>query len=196
MPGVPPINRRPLPPAHASPATSLCSAGAIVGRHGEVRAPVDGTTNQTLPHLPLHPTKLTGLFLFPAELPPRRQDGRSGHRRWPPAPPLAGLLPAPSEHGNRSPGTQGSSPARAWPAPAGGWPKFGRTAAGRPPRGHIAKGRFFPGASAQKYNSNCKVTFLLLVNCVENHRKLRKIQNQFSWILCEVSYNFRYCRLS
>jgi hypothetical protein len=47
-------------------------------------------------------------------------------------------------------GPQGPSPARARPAPAGGWPEFGRTAAGRPPRGHIAKGRFFSGASSQK----------------------------------------------
>jgi hypothetical protein len=46
-------------------------------------------------------------------------------------PPLAGLLPAPSEPRNCPPRTQGSIPARARPVPAGGSPEFGRTAAGR-----------------------------------------------------------------
>jgi hypothetical protein len=51
----PPINRRPFPPAHASPRTSLCSAGTIDGNHGELRAPAGCTPNQTRlhPSLPL-----------------------------------------------------------------------------------------------------------------------------------------------
>jgi hypothetical protein len=83
--------------------------------------------------------------------------------------PLAGLLPAPSEPRNRSPRTQGPSPARARPAPAGGWPEFGRIAAGRrpgttpAPKDHIARKEIFPRASPRKGNSNSKSA--LAVSC-------------------------------
>jgi hypothetical protein len=125
--------------------------------------------------------------VLPAEPHRAGTAGSRGHQAWPPAPTLVGLLPAPTKPKNRSPRPQGPSPARARPVPAGGWPEFSRNTAGRPPRGHIAKGRFFPGASAQKYNSNSKVTFLLLVNCVVNYRKIRKMQNELCWIRCEIS---------
>jgi hypothetical protein len=82
----------------------------------------------------------------PASSPCRRNSSRGGHRAWPAAPPLAGPFPVATEPGNGSPMTQGSSPARARPAPAGGWPEFGRTAAARPPRDHIAKTNFFSRA--------------------------------------------------
>jgi hypothetical protein len=52
------------------------------------------------------------------------------------------------------------------------------------PREYIAKPRIFPRASLQKVNSNSEVNSLFIVNCVENRRKIRKIQNQFfldSW---------------
>jgi hypothetical protein len=45
--------------------------------------------------------------------------------------------------------------------------------AGRP-RGHIAKQNFFPGAFLQIGNSNSEVIFLILVNYVENRRKIKK----------------------
>jgi hypothetical protein len=132
--------------------------------------------NQAFPHLPLHPPKLAGMPILPAE--PHRAGTacRGGHCAWPLAPPLAGLLPTPSNPRNRPLGTQGPSPARARPAPAGGWPEFGRTAAARPPRDYIAKLRFFPGSLLQKVNSNSKTLWLILVNCVENQSKIRKIQ--------------------
>jgi hypothetical protein len=63
-------------------------------------------------------------------------------------------------------------------------------------RGHIATGKIFPGASAQKYISNSVAVFLILVNCVENHREMRKIQGQFCWIHDELYYNFCYPGLS
>jgi hypothetical protein len=110
----------------------------------------------------------------PFTSPSRATLAGRGHSRWPPAHSPRRPFPGPTNPKNRSPRPKGPSPARARPALAGGWPEFGRTAAGRPPRGHIAKGRFFRGASTQKYNSNSKVTFLLLVNCVENHRKITK----------------------
>jgi hypothetical protein len=42
-------------------------------------------------------------------------------------------------------------------------------------RGHIAKGELFPGASVQKETPTVKTVLLFLVNCVENHRKFRKM---------------------
>jgi hypothetical protein len=54
---------------------------------------------------------------------------------------------------------------------AGIWP----TRAGQPRQDHIAKKIFFPGSLLQKRNSNSKTLWLFLVNCVENHRKIKKI---------------------
>jgi hypothetical protein len=46
------------------------------------------------------------------------------------------------------------------------------------PRGHIAKPTIFLGSLLQKVNSNSKTLRLFLVNCIENRRKIRKMQNQ------------------
>jgi hypothetical protein len=61
------------------------------------------------------------------------------------------------------------------PAPPPARPEFGRSRAGRPPKGRIAKPRFFPGSLLQKVNSNSIVIWLILVNCVESHRKIVKM---------------------
>jgi hypothetical protein len=34
------------------------------------------------------------------------------------------------------------------------------------------------------------------VNCVKNRREIRKFQNQFCWVLGEISHNFCYSFLS
>jgi hypothetical protein len=47
--------------------------------------------------------------------------------------------------------------------------------AGRSARDHIAKLEFFSRASLQLVTQIVKVFWLLLVNCVENHRKFRKM---------------------
>jgi hypothetical protein len=57
-------------------------------------------------------------------------------------------------------------------------------------KGHIAKGQIFSGVCPQACNFNFKVPLLILVKCVENRRKIRKIQTQFCWIRGEKSYNF------
>jgi hypothetical protein len=75
-------------------------------------------------------------------------------------------------------------------------PEFYSTALASRAQDHIAKHRFFPRASLQKVNSNSKTLWLILVNCVENHSKIRKIKNQFCWIRCELSYNFSYSGMS
>jgi hypothetical protein len=49
-----------------------------------------------------------------------------------------------------------------------------------------------PGA---KINFNSVYKLLKLVKCVENHRKFRKLQNQFFWICCEEYYNFCYSHM-
>jgi hypothetical protein len=59
------------------------------------------------------------------------------------------------------------------------------------PRGDIAKGKVFSRACLQIGNSNSKAMLLILVNCVETRRKIRKMQTQFCWIRGEKSYNFR-----
>jgi hypothetical protein len=48
------------------------------------------------------------------------------------------------------------------------------------PKGYIARPHFFRGASAQNRISNSKRILLNLVNSLENRRKLRKMQTQFS----------------
>jgi hypothetical protein len=75
-------------------------------------------------------------------------------------------------------------------------PEFYSTAPASRAQDHIAKRRFFPRASLQKVKSNSKTLWLILVNCVENHRKIIKMLNQFCWICCELSYNFCYSGLS
>jgi hypothetical protein len=42
-------------------------------------------------------------------------------------------------------------------------------------RGHIAKEELFPRATVQKETPIVKPFLLILVNCVENHRKTRKM---------------------
>jgi hypothetical protein len=54
-------------------------------------------------------------------------------------------------------------------------PEFYSTAPASRAQDHIAKRRFFPRASLQKCNSNSKSEWLILVNCVENHRKIIKM---------------------
>jgi hypothetical protein len=89
-----------------------------------------------------------------------------------------------------------------WSAPNP--PPIGSTAgaagipASPPPLGSrdpIAWSQFFPGASTQNCIFNSIPNLLKLVKCVENRRKFRKIQTQFSWILCEEYYNFCYTHI-
>jgi hypothetical protein len=142
------------PPRQTPSHRDRAAAGTIDGSHGELRALTGCAPNQPchnpslpLPQLPNRPTT-------PTSSPPRRYSSRGGHRAWPPAPHLADPSPSTTEPRNRSPGTQGPSPARARLAPASGSPEFGLPALPAKARGHIAKGRIFPGASTQKYNFN------------------------------------------
>jgi hypothetical protein len=137
----------------------------------------------------LHPPKSSA---FPPPLAPtiarrraRRPRGAPPHRhsrpRRPPrlaagAPPRR-PLPGPSEHENRPPGTQGPSPTRARPAPAGGWPEFGRTAAGQRPGTTLQVPESFQGPPRKSITSIVFAGLLILVNCVENRKKFRKMQN-------------------
>jgi hypothetical protein len=53
--------------------------------------------------------------------------------------------------------------------------EFRRAAPAGPPRDHIAKLEFFSRASLQLVTLIVKLFWLLLVNCAENHRKIRKM---------------------
>jgi hypothetical protein len=73
-----------------SPACVPARADRAARRHQgwqprRALGPAGYTPNQALPHLPLHPPKLTDVPATPTEPPPRRCPSRGGHRRWPPA---------------------------------------------------------------------------------------------------------------
>jgi hypothetical protein len=95
------------------------------------------------PHSPLLPINTPNTFPCTYTSSPvcspysRRPPRRHGRSRRPPCLAAGALscrsLPGPSKQGNRPLGTQGPSPTRARPVPAGGSPEFGRTAAGRHP---------------------------------------------------------------
>jgi hypothetical protein len=63
--------------------------------------------------------------------------------------------------------------------PGGGSPEFGLPAPASRAQDHIAKPTFFPGSLLQKVNSNSKRDFLILVNCIENHKKSEKCITNF-----------------
>jgi hypothetical protein len=149
------------------------------GSRGELQGRPAGSPNKRFCHLPLHLHKLAGAPSPPQPCHTAGTAGRGGHQAWPPAPPLTGPLPSPAEPPNRAPVTPSPSPRPSLAKPDGGSPEFGRTAAARPPRGYIAKEKIFPRASLQKVNSISKTLWLILVNFVENHRKIRKMQGQF-----------------
>jgi hypothetical protein len=169
---------------------------AIAGSRGELWVRPAADPKRAAPHLHLHLTELAGVPVLPAAPHRTGTAGRGGHRAWPPAPPLAGLLPTPSNPQNRPLGTQGPFPARARPAPAGGWPEFGRTAAARPPGTTLQRGSSSRGLDCKTATEIVFGFLLILVNCIENHRKIRKMQTQFYWIRCELCYNFCYSGLS
>jgi hypothetical protein len=100
-----------------------------------------------------------------------------GCHRWPPARPLPPATPCSKRPTNRPlvPLARSST----LPRPHSGEPRpeFHRNRRCTVPRDHIAKEKIFPRASLQKYISNSVAVLLILVNCVENCRKIRKIQN-------------------
>jgi hypothetical protein len=115
----------------------------------------------------------------PTAPPPRPDHSRTkafrGGAPWPPVDGHPPVLPHPSTATNRllvSPSTFPTHP----PAESlTGVSQFRRAAPAGPPRGHIAKEKIFPRASLQMYISNSVAVFLILVNCVENYRKFRKM---------------------
>jgi hypothetical protein len=113
-----------------------------------------------------------------AELPGCRRPAL--HRRFP-------THLRPQNRSMVSPSTFSTHPPAESPT---GVAQFRRAAPAGRPRDHIAKQKFFSRASLQLVTQIVKVLWLFLVNCVENRRKIRKNQNKFCWIRCELSYNF------
>jgi hypothetical protein len=113
----------------------------------------------------------------PEQAPPQPPSGcaADGHHR----PPLRPIQPP--QVGPRAPLRR--------PAPFPDWPRrnFGRSRAGRPPQGPHCKRKFLSEGHSASGNSNSKVNCLFLVNCVENRRKIRKMQTQFCWIRGEIN---------
>jgi hypothetical protein len=58
------------------------------------------------------------------------------------------------------------------------------------PRDDIAKVKIFPGSLLQKRNSNSKSEWLILVNCVENRREIKKCKANFVGFVVNYSTTF------
>jgi hypothetical protein len=64
---------------------------------------------------------------------------------------------------------------------------IGRSRAAPTAKGGIASPQVFPGSFVRS-----KGRCVTLLNCVENRRKFKNLQNQFFWIRCDEYYNFCY----
>jgi hypothetical protein len=157
-----------LTPRHAH---GRAAAGAMDGSHGEAPVPAGAGPNKPLPTFPCTCPSSPACRLPRSPITPPSQQAAAatvpGRRRRPsPTPSPAQSTPGIGPLGPRDPPP---------PVPgrrlAGIWPDRRFPAA----RDHIAKINFFPGSLLQKVNSNSKSDFLILVNCVENHRKFRKM---------------------
>jgi hypothetical protein len=74
--------------------------------------------------------------------------------------------------------------------PGGGSPEFGFPAPAGHPKGDIAKKSIFPRVFLQKGISNSVGVFLILVNWVENHRKIGKCKANFVGFVVNYSTTF------
>jgi hypothetical protein len=100
---------------------------------------------------------------------------RGGQRHWLPVRPTAGGASSPSNPRNRALVNRRSFPYPPRPESGGASPEFAQPAPATAPRDHIAKPKIFPGSLLQKVNSNSKSDFRILVNCIENNKKIRKM---------------------
>jgi hypothetical protein len=117
--------------------------------------------------------------------------------------PLAAAIEATRRHSRppKSGANQPLVPRRTSPNPSpaktrGELAGIGQPAPASRPGDYIANTKFFPGSLLEMVNSNSKTLWLILVNCVANHRKIIKMQGQFFWICGELFYKFCYYGLS
>jgi hypothetical protein len=118
--------------------------------------PADREFPQGFLHPPPPYPQLAGPFLLPPSRPSPGNGSRGGHLPWPPACPLAGAAPPPSDPPNRtivSPRPPPHPPPAELRRPR---PEFHRSRAGRPSQGPHCKDKFlFEGLPAIG-NSNSK----------------------------------------
>jgi hypothetical protein len=151
---------------------------APLASRGELR--LGATPSQTSPSPPpLAPLEATPTVVAPPGRNPIALGSRRGHPSLASSVTLAGAAPPPVRPTKPNPSDPSTLP-QPFPGQDRRRARRNRAArAGRPPRGHIAKGRFFLRASLQKGNSNSKVLWLFIVNCVENRRKSEKCKTNF-----------------
>jgi hypothetical protein len=112
---------------------------------------------------------------FPLWLETRRRQAPGGHSPAVPRSAPTGSSSTQTKPPNRTLDPTPPSPARSRSATAAGLAGFRQAAPAGQPEGHIANPRIFLGSDSQKGNSIVKADLLNLVNCVENHRKFRKM---------------------
>jgi hypothetical protein len=166
------------------------------GSHGEAPVPAGAGPNKPLPTFPCTcPSSPACRLPCSPITPPAQQDAAAtvpGRRRRPsPASSLSQPTPRIGPLGPKAPPP---------PVPGRPRPTVGRNLAGPPLAGRpgttLQSPTSFRGPNCERVTQLVKVLWLFLVNCVENRRKFRKIQNRFFWIRCEISYNFCYSCLS
>jgi hypothetical protein len=168
------LKARLLPPSTHRPPPLLHAAAGHHGSYSVSSAPLLPITVQlTYTSLGTRGSLPYRALPNPGPTLPEIHRCRGGQRRAPPSSP-AGPSNAPSNPPKRALGEPWTFP-RLLPAPQHRQsPEFGPAVPAGRPRGDIANPKFFPGSFLQKGNSNSVAIFLYLVNCVENHRKIRK----------------------
>jgi hypothetical protein len=170
MASLPVPRRADLPPRQTEPPPAL-----LPSSRGELQFSANREPPTTFLHPPL-PFPYLAVPLTQLTEPPLAGAGsRSGRPSLAAGEPLAGTTTDPAKHPNRAPLAPRSPPCPSPANPGGELAGFCPPAPASRPRDYIAKRRFFPRASLQKVNSNSKTLWLILVNCVENHRKLIKM---------------------
>jgi hypothetical protein len=134
------------------PGRDRAARGAIAGSRGELWVRPAAAPKRAVPHLHLHLTELAGVPVLPAEPHRASTAGRGGHRAWPPAPPVAGPLPAPAESPNRTPMTPSPSSRPSLAKPGGELAGIEQPApAGRPQGPHCKRKNLSEGFSTKGY---------------------------------------------
>jgi hypothetical protein len=178
------------------PASVAPSRAGVLGANRGKPQTSSRPSQFATPPRALAPKELPSLSTVPHRPELRRRRDSSGCCCGVPPPATPGCTSRPNKPPNRTLVTSSTFSAHPPAETPTGVAQFRRALPAGPPRGDIANLEIFPGSDSQKVTQIVKADSLNLVNCVENHRKFRKMQGQFCWIRGELFYNFLYSGLS